>query len=437
METKIFGTDGIRGLAGKHPLDLDFIMLVVPSIISVLRPTLVVISQDTRISGGMLCNALASNFAAYGVDVINVGVMPTPSVPCLMAETKADLGIMVSASHNPFEDNGIKIFDKNGFKLTKEQELEIEKSLGKKLPYSLHENIGRIRFVDCKNIYKEFLKKTVSKLKLSKFKIVVDSANGAMSKFAADIFRSFSADVVSIADSPNGININQACGVMFPQTLCAEVVKNRADIGIAFDGDGDRVLICDENGEIINGDHLIGFLAQNLEYDISTVAVTVMSNLGLEKFLEKIGKHYLRTPVGDKFIAHKIINGEAQFGGESSGHLIIGRYSQTGDGLLAALKILECLENLQTSVSQAARQFELCPFIQKNIKVKDKNIADNAEIKKMVGDFAASGLVRIVLRKSGTENLIRLLVEGNNLSEISDISEKIEEKFLCLEENGK
>lgn len=437
METRIFGTDGIRGPAGKYPLDLDFVKLVVPSIIYVLKPTLVVIAQDTRISGSMLCNALASNFAAYGIDVVNVGVMPTPSVPCLMDKVSADLGIMVSASHNPFEDNGIKIFDRNGFKLTKEQECEIEKNIGLELPYSTHENIAQIRIVDCKDIYKDFLKKSVPQLDLSKFKIVVDSANGAMSEIAANIFESFNAEVISIADSPNGININQNCGVMFPHALCEEVTKNHADIGIAFDGDGDRVLICDENGEIVNGDHLIGFLAQNLEYEISTVAVTVMSNFGLEKFLNKIRKHVIRTPVGDKFIAHKIINGEAQFGGESSGHLIIGRDSQTGDGLLAALKILESLKGLRIPASQATRPFELCPFIQKNIKVDDKNIADDTEIKKIVENFSATDSVRIVLRKSGTENLIRLLVEGDNISEISDIAKKIEDKFLSSEKNGK
>lgn len=430
---KIFGTDGIRSLAGEYPLNIEFLMQLVPALIKTFpNISKILLARDTRLSGPMISYCLAGIFSNYGIDILDAGVMPTPSLPPLIKSTNSSLGIMISASHNPFEDNGIKIFNQNGFKLTIEQETIIESHLldSTVLKRSTHKNIGNIFQQNLEEQYISFIDNQFKNMDLSKFRITVDSANGAMSQIASKVLKKFGATVYEISNTPNGTNINDKCGVMHPENISNFTKKQKADLGLAFDGDGDRLAICDENGEIINGDHLIGFLASKSEY-INSVAITIMSNLGLENFLKKLGKTVIRTPVGDKFIANKIINNEAQFGGEPSGHIILGKYSNTGDGLIAALETLNCLLKIQQPISKSIRQFKLLPFVQKNIKVNDKNIADSIEIKNLVNKYLTPN-IRIVLRKSGTENLIRILVEGENYSEISNILEKLENELFDI-----
>lgn len=430
---KIFGTDGIRSLAGEYPLNIEFLMQLVPALIKTFpNISKILLARDTRLSGPMISYCLAGIFSNYGIDILDAGVMPTPSLPSLIKSTNSSLGIMISASHNPFEDNGIKIFNQNGFKLTIEQETIIESHLldSTVLKRSTHKNIGNIFQQNLEEQYISFIDNQFKNMDLSKFRITVDSANGAMSQIASKVLKKFGATVYEISNTPNGTNINDKCGVMHPENISNFTKKQKADLGLAFDGDGDRLAICDENGEIINGDHLIGFLASKSEY-INSVAITIMSNLGLENFLKKLGKAVIRTPVGDKFIASKIVNNEAQFGGEPSGHIILGKYSNTGDGLIAALETLNCLLKVQQPISKSIRQFKLLPFVQKNIKVNDKNIADSIEIKNLVNKYLTPN-IRIVLRKSGTENLIRILVEGENYSEISNILEKLENELFDI-----
>ena len=435
-KNQLFGTDGIRGLAGEGYLTIEALDNIIGSVLFCIQDVKhVVIGQDTRLSGEMLSNIVSAIFASYGVNVTNLGIAPTPSIAFLTKKYGFDLGIVISASHNSFEDNGIKFFDNNGCKFTLDFEEKITSAFfaGKTISKKTHKQIGVISRHNLLKKYEDYILQKFS-INLSKMKIVVDCSNGAIYKVARSIFKKLKGDITYIFNKPNGININENCGAVYPKNLCDTVLKKNADIGFAFDGDGDRLLVCDENGEVIDGDHLLGFLGKMScsPSESKNVIISEMSNLGLENYFGNLGYSVIRTPVGDKYIAEKIYKKESLFGGENSGHIILGKYQETGDGLIAALKILELMQNRNDSISKLARDFTLLPSVKINVRVEDKDKILSTVLKKISEKFESEN-TRILLRKSGTENLIRILVEGDNYDDIAKIATKIKEEITSLD----
>lgn len=428
---KIFGTDGIRGVANIGTLQIEFLLKLVSAITDKFHPKKIIIGKDSRISGDMLMYALSSIFNSHGVNVVTTGLISTPALAYITMFDEFDLGFMISASHNPYQDNGIKIFNKNGIKLSEKEELSICDMIhftSSKL--ATHAAIGITQHnTNLIKKYENFIETTFSNLDLSSYKIVVDCANGSLSELAKNILSKFSDNIVYIFTSPNGININDNCGVVYPTKLASEVLKQEADFGIAFDGDGDRVLFCDENGEMVDGDQIIGLLARESK-SIDTVAITTMSNLALDKFLASIGINTIRTDVGDKHIAQEIIAKRAQMGGEKSGHIIVNKGLNTGDGIISALSVMEILKTLDYPASISLRPFELYPSIQKNVPTQDKSVIDTREFTKFLEPYLADQTVRILVRKSGTENVIRLLAEGQDISKLQQILGEIEQWLI-------
>lgn len=441
MKRKYFGTDGIRGTTNQFPMTADIALKVGMAIgakfIDGNHRHRVVIGKDTRLSGYVIEPALTAGLAAVGMDVFLVGPVPTPAVSMLTRSIRADIGIMISASHNPYCDNGIKIFTSNGHKLNDELEQEIEALIeGDITPYlAKSQDIGRVtRLDDASNRYIEFVKNSFPKEKsLNNLKIVIDCANGAAYKIAPKIFWELGAEVIEIGTKPDGFNINEDCGSTKPQKLSQEVIKHQADIGVALDGDADRLLIVDEKGQIIDGDKLIALIAEklhvegNLKHD--TVVITQMSNLALENYLNYIGVSTIRSQVGDRYVLSEMRKGGYNFGGEQSGHIVLSDYSTTGDGLIAALQILSILASENKKLSEIANLFESFPQILKNVKF-DKNQPNPLEqekvqnfIKQKQDELGEDG--RILVRKSGTENLIRVMVEGKNDDQIAKITDQI------------
>lgn len=434
---KLFGTDGIRGTANVHPITVDICLRLAEALAIKFclshEEKLIIIGKDTRISGDIFEHALAAAFCSLGINVKLIGVVPTPAVSILTANLKANLGIMISASHNHFADNGIKIFNQYGLKLTDSEEIEIE---------SLMENqsnciqkptgiaLGKIDYdtaaIDeyIKKIKDSFL---LDKTETKKIKIVLDSSNGSFSKIAPKIFQELGFDLVSIHDFPNGININDSCGVTHSQVISSEVLKNKADIGIAFDGDGDRLILSDENGKILDGDHILAILAQFELSENSEIVSTIMSNFGLEQFLKNKKIKLIKTDVGDRYISEYMQTHDAKFGGEPSGHIIIKSHAMTGDGLFASLKIMENLLRLNKKISDFRCIFVPCPTINRNIRVKDKTVIMRPEVKQQIHKFEQQLLNRgkLIVRASGTEQLIRISVEGEDEKELKNISEVI------------
>ncbi|MFT6106378.1 MAG: phosphoglucosamine mutase [Rickettsiales bacterium] len=440
MSKKYFGTDGIRGTANKFPITSEIALKVGQAVgakfINGNHRHRVLIGKDTRLSGYMVESALTAGFLAVGMDVFLVGPVPTPAVSMLTKSLRADIGIMISASHNPFCDNGIKIFDKNGQKLSDEIEKEIESLIdGDITPYLAEpEMIGKAkRIEDAGGRYVEFVKNSFPKEKsLEGLKIVVDCANGAAYAMAPEILWELGAQVISIGSSPNGSNINEKCGSNHPDLLIKTVLENKADIGIALDGDADRLLVVDEKGKIVHGDKLIGLIAEklhstgNLKND--TVVATQMSNMALESYLRYFGVSLVRTNVGDRYVLEEMRKSGYNFGAEQSGHIVLGDYSTTGDGLIAALQILEILSEKKKTVSQIANIFELMPQILHNVKYQgDTNPLDIEEVKKAIldGEKVLDGSGRILVRKSGTEKLIRIMIEGKDQILINKIALQI------------
>lgn len=436
VKNQLFGTDGIRGLAGEGFLTIEALDKIIGSVLFCIPNVKnVLIGQDTRLSGEMLSNIVSAIFSSYGVNVTNLGIAPTPSIAFLTKKYEFDLGIVISASHNSFEDNGIKFFDNNGCKFTSDFEGKITSAFfaGKTISKKTHKQIGTLYRRNLLKKYEDYVLQKFS-INLSKIKIVVDCANGAMYKIARSIFKKLKGDITYIFNKPNGININENCGAVYPKNLCYTVLKKNADIGFAFDGDGDRLVVCDENGEVIDGDHLLGFLGKMAcSHDESrNIIISEMSNLGLENYLTNIGYSVIRTPVGDKYIAEKIYRKESLFGGENSGHIILGKYQETGDGLIAALKILELMQNRNDSISKLARDFTLLPSVKINVRVEDKDKISSTVLKKISEKFESEN-TRILLRKSGTENLIRILIEGDNYDDIAKIAAKMKEEITSLD----
>ena len=444
MNKKYFGTDGIRGTVNKFPMTAE-IALKIGMAVGVKfgaqytngsHRHRVVIGKDTRLSGYVIEPALTAGFAAVGMDVFLVGPVPTPAVSMLTRSLRADIGIMISASHNPYYDNGIKIFDSEGHKLSDEVEMEIESMIDGDITSHLAkaENLGRVkRLEDAKGRYIEFVKNSFSKEKtLTGLKIVVDCANGSSYAMAPTIFRELGAEVIEIGTEPNGFNINEKCGSTHPETLCSTVLNTKADIGIALDGDADRVLIVNEQGHAVSGDKVIALIAEKLHNEGAlkkdTVVITQMSNLALENYLSYIGVSTIRTKVGDRYVLEEMKNRGCNFGGEQSGHIVLSNYSTTGDGLVAALQVLSVVCESHKPVSEVLDLYESFPQVLKNKKFDGK--VDPMHDQALLDFIAAKEKTlgkegRILVRKSGTENLIRVMVEGKSLDEINQIADEI------------
>ena len=434
MTKKLFGTDGIRGTANQHPMTAQTALLVGQA--AALHFTRgnhrhrVVIGKDTRISGYMIEQALSSGFVSCGMDVILVGPMPTPAVAMLTRSLRADLGVMISASHNPFEDNGIKIFGPDGYKLSDEVEMEIEARVDSNMSSELvpAAELGRAyRLDDAIGRYTEFVKQTFPKGKtLEGLKVVLDCANGAAYKVAPEVLWELGADVITIGVEPDGFNINKDCGSTAPEKMCAEVVASGADLGIALDGDADRVIICDEKGKLVDGDQLMALVAKSMKeqgkLNNETLIATVMSNLGLENYLSDIDVKMHRAPVGDRYVVEAMRDMGCNIGGEQSGHIVLGDYSTTGDGLIAALQVLAVLAG-NGKASTVCRLFEPLPQLLKNVRFKGKSPLENDKIKKAITDAEKklNGNGRLLIRKSGTEPLIRVMAESSDKKIVDDV----------------
>lgn len=436
---KLFGTDGIRGTANTHPMTADIALKVgMAAGQQFLRGehrNLVVIAKDTRLSGYLLEPALTAGFIAVGMDVVLVGPLPTPAVAMLVKSLRADLGVMISASHNPYQDNGIKLFGPDGYKLSDEVENAIETLIAENRfdARVSPDKLGKAkRLDDAAGRYIEHAKSTFPKnLTLDGLKIVIDCANGAAYQVAPMILRELGAEVISIGVAPNGFNINENCGSTSPENLCKVVIQEKADIGIALDGDADRLLICDENGKITDGDQLMAIIATNLKGDGllrgGGVVATQMSNMGLETYLKNIGLTLARTNVGDRYVVEYMRMHGFNLGGEQSGHIILSDYSTTGDGITAALQILAHLCRAGGKFSKHCALFTPMPQLLKNVRYNGVSPLKNTSVQEaMLNATATLGdKGRIFIRESGTEPLIRIMAEGENSSEITRIVDQL------------
>lgn len=438
MSRRYFGTDGIRGRA--NGLITPELALKVGQAAGLAfqrgeHRHRVVIGKDTRLSGYMIENALVAGFTSVGMDVLLVGPMPTPAVAMLTKSMRADLGVMISASHNLFEDNGIKLFGPLGYKLSddveKQIELMLDESLDKKLAQSA--SLGRARRIDgVHDRYIEFAKRTLPReLSLEGLRVVIDCANGAAYKVVPEALWELGADVISIGVEPDGFNINKECGSTAPQALCAKVREMRADIGIALDGDADRVILVDERGHVVDGDQLLAVIGQSWKEDGRLakpgVVATVMSNLGLERFLAGEGIALLRTPVGDRYVLEQMLKDGYNVGGESSGHIILSDFNTTGDGFVAALQVLAMVQKLGRPVSEVCRRFDPLPQILKNVRYRSGRPLDNSGVISAIqdGEKRLNGHGRLLIRPSGTEPVIRVMGEGDNRDVVEEVVDSI------------
>lgn len=438
---KLFGTDGIRGRVNRYPMTPENVLKIGMAAARVLRKehsrNMVLIGKDTRLSGYMIESALTSGICSMGMNVTLVGPIPTPGVAFLTRALRLDAGIVISASHNPFEDNGIKIFSADGYKLPDElerriEELVIDEGLGEKRPSG--SNIGKAyRLDDATGRYIEYIKATIPKgMTLEGLKVIVDCANGAAYKTTPWVLRELGAEVFVINDKPNGVNINDGCGALHCEGLQRAVREHRAHVGIAHDGDADRTIFCDEKGRVVDGDRIIGLCALEFKSEGrlkgNTVVSTVMSNLGLERYLLKKGIKFIRTRVGDRFVAEKMRSGGYNLGGEQSGHIILSDYNTTGDGPITALQVLYLMKKKGWALSKLASGIKLYPQVLVNVDVeKKKDIksipAIEAAIKKAEERLAEKG--RLLVRPSGTESKIRVMVEGEDKGLIENIARDI------------
>ncbi|MCA0255867.1 MAG: phosphoglucosamine mutase [Proteobacteria bacterium] len=435
MTRRYFGTDGIRGLSNTFPMTPDLAMRVGIAVGTIFRRGShrhrVVIGKDTRLSGYMLENALVAGFTAAGLDVFLLGPIPTPAVAMLTRSMRADIGVMISASHNPFADNGIKLFGPDGYKLSDEIEMQIEALLEEDIYTQLAkpEDIGRAKRVDG-DIYRyvEFVKRTMPRdVTLSGLRIAIDCANGAAYKVAPTALWELGAEVVTIGNTPNGTNINLECGSTHPDALQRKVHEVRADIGIALDGDADRVIIVDETGRVVDGDQLMAVIAETWADDNllkgGGLVATVMSNLGLERFMASKGLDLVRTKVGDRYVVEHMRQHGFNVGGEQSGHIVLSDFGTTGDGLVAALQVLSAVKRFDKPVSEICRRFEAVPQLLRNVRFSGGKPLEDKTVKKAIAEaeqeLAANG--RLVIRPSGTEPLIRVMAEGDDRSQIERI----------------
>jgi len=428
MTRKLFGTDGIRGTANSEPITAETALAVAMAAgAQFLRGDhrhLAVIGKDTRLSGYMLEPALTAGFISVGMDVVLLGPLPTPAVGTLTRSLRADLGVMISASHNPYADNGIKLFGPDGYKLSDEVERSIEARMGNGASGNLApaSELGRARRLDdALGRYIEFVKNTFPRhLRLDGLKVVVDCANGAAYKVAPTVLYELGAEVIPIAVEPDGFNINRDCGATAPTSMQEAVVKNGADLGMALDGDADRIILADEQGKLVDGDQLMALVAHSwLSAGRLTgggIVGTVMSNLGLERYLDGLGLGLLRTPVGDRYVVEQMRAQGYNLGGEQSGHIVLSDYSTTGDGLIAALQMLAVLVEAERPASEVMQVFQPLPQLLRNVRVGNLAPLENADVRSAIaqGETALGDGGRLLIRKSGTEPVIRVMAEGDD-----------------------
>ncbi len=438
---KLFGTDGIRGVANVHPMTTEIAMQLGRAVAHIFkdkdRRHRILIGKDTRVSGYMLETALASGICSMGVDVLLVGPIPTPGIAFLTTDMRADAGIVISASHNPFQDNGMKIFCRNGLKLPDEKELEIEELMSSKKIDSLRPTANEVgkafRIDDAAGRYIVFLKNTFhSDFTLDGFKIALDCAHGAAYKIAPHVFEELGAKVYTLGIEPDGVNINQNCGALHPEVISQAVKEKGADIGIALDGDADRVIFVDENGAEVDGDHIMAICAVDMHRENrlkkNTVVATVMSNIGLAIALKKEGIKMIRAAVGDRYILEEMLQHGYNFGGEQSGHILFFDLNTTGDGILSALQILAAMKKSNKKLSELSTIMQRFPQVIENVEVKDKKDLDSVpEIKKAIADAekTLSDKGRVLVRYSGTQPLCRVMVEGQDEKEIKGIAQNL------------
>ena len=439
MIRKLFGTDGIRGTANLEPMTAGTALNV--GMAAGLHFTRgdyrhrVVIGKDTRLSGYMIEPALTAGFVAAGMDPILVGPMPTPAVAMLTRSLCADLGVMISASHNPFQDNGIKLFGPDGYKLSDEVEVEIETRIDGDMNGDLAtpEKLGRaLRLDDAQGRYIEFVKRTFPRgLTLDGLKVVVDCANGAAYKVAPTVLWELGAEVIPVGVDPDGYNINSGCGSTATEFMQSQVAAHGADIGIALDGDADRVLVSDEYSKLVDGDQIMAAVAEYWAREGRLtgggVVATVMSNLGFERFLQELKLSLIRTKVGDRYVVEHMRANGFNIGGEQSGHIVLSDYSTTGDGLIAALQVLAVIRTSEQPASEVCRMFEPLPQLLKNVRVSAKAEWETADVKQAIaaGEAKLQNSGRILIRESGTEPLVRVMAEGEDATLISHIVEDI------------
>ncbi|EAV45658.1 phosphoglucosamine mutase [Labrenzia sp. MBR-25] len=432
---KFFGTDGIRGQANSYPMTAEMALKVGMAAGLAFKNGghrhRVVIGKDTRLSGYMLENALVAGFTSVGMDVFLLGPMPTPAVAMLTRSLRSDLGVMISASHNPFQDNGIKFFGPDGFKLSDQIEQTIEELMESDLTSRLPSasELGRAKRIDgAQQRYIETAKRTLPReMSLEGLRVVIDCANGAAYKVAPEALWELGADVITMGVTPDGFNINKECGSTSTDALSRKVHEVRADIGIALDGDADRVIIVDENGSVVDGDQLMAVVAQSWQasnrLSAPGIVATVMSNLGLERYLQSLGLGLARTKVGDRYVVEHMRANGYNVGGEQSGHIVLSDFATTGDGLIAGLQVLACVKDQDKPVSEVCRRFEPVPQILKNVRYKGGKPLEQDLVKSAIEDGEArlgnSG--RLVIRASGTEPLIRVMAEGDDADLVKQV----------------
>lgn len=442
MANKLFGTDGVRGIAGEYPLNIDF-CIKLATVLSQKICTVkhrVAIARDTRISGSMLFSALSAGFTAQGVEVLDLGVIPTPLCTTLTPNLDVDMSIMITASHNPYKDNGLKLISAIGDKFSDTQTNELEEILqSENIEYNFSANkIANIKkiYAGLEN-YMQIIKKLAPQNALSGMRIVVDSANGAFAHILPQIFNYLGAEIISLADTPNGLNINENCGSQHTENLAQTVIKNQYNLGIAVDGDGDRIILCNENGKRLDGDQIIAYLAtymQKHQLLKGGVVATIYSNLGLGKYINSLGLDFYATPVGERHVIAKMHESDSNLGGEESGHMVLSDYALTGDALIAAVVVCLGLKEDGRKISQIFPVFQPFPAVAHNLRFADKAVIEKIMAAKEVQDcienvrLQLSGHGTVLVRKSGTEPVIRLKVEDED----DELAQKCADEILTV-----
>jgi phosphoglucosamine mutase len=441
MKKKLFGTDGVRGVANIHPMTTEIAMQLGRAMAFVCKDEdkrhRIVIGKDTRLSGYMIENALAAGVCSMGVDVLLVGPLPTPGIAFITASMRADAGVVISASHNPYQDNGIKFFSRDGFKLPDEVELKMEELISSKRIDSLRPTAAEVgkayRIDDACGRYIVFLKNSFPRdLDLKGLKIVLDCAHGAAYKAAPAVLEELGAEVVRLGVTPNGTNINAGCGSMHPEVIAAAVKEHQADLGIALDGDADRVIFVDEHGNEVDGDHIMAICGIDLlgkkKLAKNTLVATVMSNMGLEVALRKAGGKVVRTAVGDRYVVEEMRRHGYRVGGEQSGHMIFLDHNTTGDGMISALQVLAIIQRSGKTLSELAQVMTALPQVLVNVRIKQRQ--DLAEVSSVAGVIRAAEKTlgsdgRVLIRYSGTEPLLRIMLEGQDQPQINSMAQDI------------
>ncbi len=444
MSEKLFGTDGIRGVANIYPLTPDFCLKLAYVLAQkiCLKHKRVAIARDTRISGDMLFSSLSAGFCAQGIDVVNLGIIPTPLCTTLTPKINVDMSIMITASHNPYQDNGLKLISANGNKFSDSDTKLLEDALVQDFCFDYDKDkIGKIIKANAGlDSYFPTIEKITHADSLKGMKIVLDSANGAFSDILPEVYKFLGAEIISLSNTPNGKNINENCGSQHTENLCKIVVENGYDLGVAVDGDGDRIIICDEKGNRLNGDQIIAFLAQYLhKHNLlknNAVVATIYSNLGLGEYVKSLGLNFYATPVGERYVIEKMQQIGANLGGEESGHMVLSDYSLTGDAMLTAIVVCLGIKELGQKVSEIFPVFTPFPTIAHNLK-----FADKSQVEKIMSDSAVQQAIAnaqkqlenigsLIVRKSGTEPVIRLKLESKDEILIKNLSENL---LQCIE----